>query len=492
MPPLAPNLPPVLESIVRQRRQRVAAAEQRVPLRQIQQELQERPPQPRDFAARLRTARVPAVIAELKRSSPSRGRMRESFPVPQLARSYEAAGASAISVLTEEDHFEGHLDYLRQARDAVSLPILRKDFIFSAYQVWESAWAGADAILLIASILDDAMLRQLAQTARQVGLATLCEVHNRQELRRALAAGADCMGVNNRDLGTLEVDLRTGEELGAHLPSGMLGVAESGLRTAADLVRMAEAGFEAFLIGESLMQAEDPGAALKQLLQGCQMPEVKICGLTDAADARAAAAAGAAALGFVFAPSPRRATLEQVRAIAAELPAGVRRVGVFAGAPVGEILATAQACGLDAAQLHGAYDPAQGRALNGRVAVWRAVAMPQGAHAALAWAPLAERFVLDHAGADGISGGSGVSFAWEQAASFARDLAHNLPAGAAAPSLMVAGGLNPANVGVALRHSGAAGADVASGVETSPGIKDHAAMAAFCRAARRAFRSAAA
>ncbi|MGH9474777.1 MAG: indole-3-glycerol phosphate synthase TrpC [Terriglobales bacterium] len=486
------NLPSVLEQIVRLRRNHVAAAEQRLPLLQIQKQLHDHPPQRRDFVAGLRCARQPAVIAELKRASPSRGRMREAFSVPALALAYQTAGARALSVLTEEPHFDGRLDYLQAARQATTLPILRKDFIFSLYQVWESAWAGADAILLIAALLDEGSLRQLVDIARQAGLATLCEVHSREELERARAAEPDCIGVNNRDLRSLTVDLRVAAELGPELPAAALGVAESGLRTPADLARMATAGFDAFLIGEGFMQAPDPGAALAQLLAGCRFPEVKICGLTRLSDAQAACAAGASALGFVFAPSPRRASVEQVRAWAAELPTEVLRVGVFAGAPVAEIQAVALACGLHAVQLHGAYTPAEARALTGQVTVWRAVAMPEGAPAALAWASVAERFVLDHAAADGVSGGSGTSFAWESAAQFAHDLAACSPARMRPPSLMVAGGLTPATVGEAVRRSGAGGADVASGVEQQPGIKDHASILAFCRAARRMLRSTAA
>lgn len=475
-------LPTILDKIVTRRREQVAVAARAISAQRLRTELRARPRQPRDFVAALRQARRPAIIAELKRASPSRGRIREDFDVAALARAYEAAGATALSVLTEEDHFEGRLEYLRIAREATGLPVLRKDFIFDAYQIWEAAWAGADAVLLIAAMLDDAHLKTLARTAKSAGLATLVEVHDARELERALSVDAGCVGVNHRDLRTFEVNLDLGRQLGPKLPPGALGVAESGLHTGADLARMAEAGFQAFLIGEQFMRAPDPGAALAALLAQCRLPFLKICGLTTREDALQACEAGANAVGFVFAPSPRRASVDQVRAFAPSLPADVARVGVFAGAPLAEIRAIAHACGLHAVQLHGAYLPSDAQQLAREVPVWRAVAMPQGMKTALAWAPFVERFVLDTPARDGVSGGSGATFNWR----LAREFAAQLPD--ARPQLLIAGGLTPDNVAAALRQSLADGADVASGVEFSPGHKSHGKVATFCRNARLAFR----
>ena len=480
----APAAPTILDTIVQGKRRRLAQAERLLPLAKLRSAVRDSRREPRDFLAALRNVHRPPVIAELKRASPSQGQMRSDFEVAALARAYEMAGATALSVLTEEDHFQGKLEYLTQARAATRLPVLRKDFIVSPYQVWEAAAAGADAVLLIAAILDDAKLAQLVRTAARAGLTALCEAHDLGEVERAARAGAECIGVNNRNLRTLRVDLATGEALGPKLPPAVLGVAESGLRSPADLERMARAGFQAFLIGEPFMQAADPGRALAELLAGCAVPLVKICGLTSRGDALQACAAGANAVGFVFAASPRRVTAEQVRSFAHELPAEVMRVGVFAGSSIAEIRMIANACGLHAAQLHGDYTPEEGRQLAAHVPVWRAVPMPQGAKAALAWAPFTEGFVLDTAGPDGL-GGRGMTFDWKAAHAFLE----SLPAAGPPKTVLVAGGLTPQNVAEALRASGAGGADVATGVEAAPGRKNPERVSAFCRTARLAFRA---
>ena len=227
---------------------------------------------PRGFAAALRekSRTGPAVIAELKKASPSRGEIRGSFHPSVLAAELAEAGAAALSVLTEEEHFQGSVANLAEASVAVELPCLRKDFIVSEYQVLESRAFSADAILLIVAALSDAELRTLHEAARQYSLDVLCEVHDADELKRALDLGFEVIGVNNRNLKTLEVNLDTAEELALLLPRGGLKVAESGIHSGADLRRLREAGYDAFLIGESLMKQEHPGEALKELLVGAK------------------------------------------------------------------------------------------------------------------------------------------------------------------------------------------------------------------------------
>ncbi|HEX8129879.1 MAG TPA: indole-3-glycerol phosphate synthase TrpC [Pyrinomonadaceae bacterium] len=207
------------------------------------------------------------VIAEIKRASPSLGDIRRDASPAQIALRYEAGGAAAISVLTEEDHFMGALEDLQEVRAATSLPLLRKDFIFDEWQLYEAAAARADALLLIAAALDDATLARLRRiTEDELGMDALVEVHTLEELRRAAVCGAGVIGVNNRNLHTFEVSLETSVELIEGAPPGALLVSESGLRTHADLRRLKSLGYQGFLIGETLMRAGDPAAALSALL----------------------------------------------------------------------------------------------------------------------------------------------------------------------------------------------------------------------------------
>jgi indole-3-glycerol phosphate synthase len=219
----------------------------------------------RDFAAAVSRDAI-NVIAELKPASPSRGIIRDPFDAPALAKSVESAGAAALSVLTEGEFFGGSLKNLRDARKEVSLPALRKDFIFDPWQVWETRANDADSFLLIVAALDDALLRDLIALGRELHMEPLVEVHTRAELDRALIAGSGIVGVNNRDLKTLTVRMETSYELIEDISDDCLAVAESGLRTHADLRDLRQAGFDAFLIGEHLMQSPDPAAALFQLL----------------------------------------------------------------------------------------------------------------------------------------------------------------------------------------------------------------------------------
>jgi indole-3-glycerol phosphate synthase len=224
---------------------------------------------PRGFARALRAkaASGPAIIAELKKASPSRGLIRAEFDAADLVRQMEAGGAAVLSVLTDEKFFQGSLENLRVASGAVRIPCLRKDFMVDEFQVLEARANGADAILLIVAALTDAELKTLGGSAKAHGLDVLCEVHDLVELDRAMVLDCECVGVNSRDLRTFEVSLDRACELAEKLPSSAVKVAESGIHTAADVKRLRAAGFEAFLIGESLMRQSRPGGALASLLR---------------------------------------------------------------------------------------------------------------------------------------------------------------------------------------------------------------------------------
>lgn len=219
----------------------------------------------RDFAAALRS-HTPAVIAEIKQASPSKGILVHNFDPVRIAHQYECGGAAAMSILTDESFFHGSLADLQAARAATSLPALRKDFTIAHSQIVEAAAHGADAILLIAAILSEREIRDFREAAAQYRMAAIVEVHNRRELDTAVAAGSDIIGVNNRDLTTFHVTLDTSLQLAEHIPAGALRISESGIHNSQDVARLRAAGFTAFLVGEHLMKSGDPAAALRELV----------------------------------------------------------------------------------------------------------------------------------------------------------------------------------------------------------------------------------
>jgi indole-3-glycerol phosphate synthase len=262
--------PDLLEAIVAATRARVDAAMARQPRSALERRAMARTPAAAAFAARLARSGSINVIAECKRRSPSRGVLRAAYDPVTIATGYEHAGAAAISVLTEPGFFDGSLEHLVAVRQAVGIPLLRKDFIVDEYQLLEARAAGADAILLIVAALDDRALVALSKSARELDLAALVEVHSSDECRRALDAGAGIIGVNNRDLRTLQVDLDASRRITELLPKAVIGISESGLKTPADLQAMKSLGYRAFLMGERFMVEPDPGAALAGLIESLE------------------------------------------------------------------------------------------------------------------------------------------------------------------------------------------------------------------------------
>jgi indole-3-glycerol phosphate synthase len=257
----------VLDRIVAATRARVAESRRAADLRELERRAE------RHVARGFRKALCSkgrdgiAVIAELKKASPSKGLIRASFDPVELARELETAGAAALSVLTDEEFFQGSLENLRKASAAVGIPCLRKDFIVDEFQLLEARANFADAVLLIVAALTQVELETLARGAQKHGLDVLCETHDSDELQRALDAGCDLIGVNTRDLRTFKVDLQTAFDLAPKFPAGVVRVAESGIHSADDVVRLREVGYDAFLVGESLMRAERPGETLRELMR---------------------------------------------------------------------------------------------------------------------------------------------------------------------------------------------------------------------------------
>jgi indole-3-glycerol phosphate synthase len=257
-------MPASLDQILAATRRRVAQTKPGTDLRELESRAQAH--EPRGFRRALKIFDGPAVIAELKKASPSRGLIRAEFDAASLAAELEAAGAAALSVLTDEEFFQGSIENLRRASAATKLPCLRKDFIVDEFQLLEARANCADAILLIVAALTQKELVTLATRARELGLDVLCEAHDREELNRAIDAGCDLIGINNRDLRTFKVDIETAVRLAEFMPKDAVRVAESGIDSGDDIVKLRAAGYHAFLIGESLMKAQSPGGALRSLL----------------------------------------------------------------------------------------------------------------------------------------------------------------------------------------------------------------------------------
>lgn len=404
--------------------------------------------------------RWPGFILECKAASPSAGVLIADYDPARLARSY-AGIADAVSVLTEPDFFGGDLEHLARVRECMDVPVLRKDFIIGPDEVREARAHGADAVLLMLSVLDDGTWRACHEAAAALGMDVLTEVHDEAELARALALGAPIIGINNRDLKTLKVDLAVTERLAPTIPAGRRIVCESGIATRADINRLAPL-VDGFLIGTRLSRHGRPGHAARELAAG----RVKVCGLTRSSDARSAWLAGAVMGGLIFAPdSPRRLDAEAARQVQAGAP--LDWVGVFRDQPPAEIASLARTLALTAVQLHGNEDVAYARelgdALPAGCEIWKAV--PGRAPLPEPEALGADRLVLD-TGRDGRLGGSGVAF--DAAALAGCDLG----------GFVLAGGIGADNVKAAARL-GPWMLDVNSGVESAPGLKEAASLGAL-------------
>ncbi len=272
--------PDILKTILRRKTEELIERSRRVPIREMSQRAAARSPA-RGFSEAL-TRRVragePAVIAEIKRASPSKGLLRQDYRPREIARSYETGGAAALSILTDSDFFQGADAHLSEARDACKLPVLRKDFTIDAYQVYEARAIGADCILLIVSCLGDAQLAELSGLAAHLNMDVLVEVHDADELDRALALDPVLLGINNRDLRSFETSLDTTLKLLGRVPAGVIVVTESGIHTPEDVALMRRHGVDAFLVGEAFMRADDPGKKLAELFSAVKAPRTNASG----------------------------------------------------------------------------------------------------------------------------------------------------------------------------------------------------------------------
>ena len=254
-----------LQKILETKREEIQGRKVLLPLSELKRRLAESPP-PLDFDGAIRS-RDRALVAEVKRSSPSRGRIREDFDPVAIARIYAEGGAAAVSVLTESRFFEGRDSFLRDIRQNIGLPLLRKDFIIDPYQIYETRFLGGDALLLITRALDDGRLKEFIRLSSELGLASLVEIHDEADLEKALSSGAGIIGINNRDLSTFATDLEVSLRLAPLVPQGRTVISESGIRSRSDIQRLESAGIHAFLVGETLMREKDIGRKMKELLR---------------------------------------------------------------------------------------------------------------------------------------------------------------------------------------------------------------------------------
>ncbi len=479
-----------LSEIIEVKRRRVAAAKTCQPLERVRDLAHEvrRRRGAHELVQALSDMSRPSIIAEFKRRSPSKGKINEHADPEAVAQMYESGGAAAISVLTEEDYFEGSLHDLRRVRTAISLPVLRKDFIFDEYQVYESAASGADGLLLIVAALDDETLKRLRTIAEdELGLDALVEVHTKPELDRAIKCGARLIGVNNRNLHTFEVSIETSVLLARAAPRDAILISESGL-TPDEVRRLRVAGYNGFLVGETLMRAANPAQAVRDFIGTpepwpSRTPFTKICGITNVADARAAIDAGADMLGFNFyRRSPRfidsNVAREIIEAIRSNGPArsSVKAVGVFVNEAVKDVIRIAASDRLDGIQLHGDEGVEFCAELkNGTFKPFVIKVVRTGQTVDLA---KLEQYAVDGFMVDAydpqLRGGTGRTADW----TLAREAAKKLP------RVFLAGGLSPENVGDAIAAVRPYAVDACSSLEISPGKKDHARMREFVAAVR--------
>ena len=447
----------VLAKIVADKAIWVAARKQQQPLASFQNDVQ---PSQRSFYDALRGTRT-AFILECKKASPSKGVIRDDFDPARIANVYKHY-ASAISVLTDEKYFQGSFDFLPIVSQIAPQPILCKDFIIDAYQIYLARFHQADACLLMLSVLDDEQYRQLAAVAHSLNMGVLTEVSNEEELERAIALKAKVVGINNRDLRDLSIDLNRTRQLAPRLGHDVTVISESGINTNAQVRELAHFA-NGFLIGSAMMSHDDLNAAVRRVLLG----ENKVCGLTRAQDAQAAYEAGAIYGGLRFVPaSPRAVRVEQAREVIAAAP--LSYVGVFRNTPQAEVIALAATLSLSAVQLHGDEDQTYIDALRAElpdsVQIWKALSVadtlpPRNLNHV-------DKYLFDNG-----QGGTGQRFDW------------SLLQGQDLSNVMLAGGLSADNC-VDAAKSGCAGLDFNSGVESKPGIKDASKLASVFQTLR--------
>ncbi|QIQ20263.1 bifunctional indole-3-glycerol-phosphate synthase TrpC/phosphoribosylanthranilate isomerase TrpF [Zophobihabitans entericus] len=448
MPILTDNIKhsTVLTKIVQDKAIWLEKQKHRLPLTQFESHINT---QTRDFYQALKQPR-PVFILECKKASPSKGLIRADFDVEQIGTAYKPY-ADVISVLTDDPYFQGDFSYLKIMHDTVPQPVLCKDFIIDPYQIYLARYYQADAILLMLSVLDDEQYQILSQLAHQLNMGVLTEASTEEEVTRAINLKAKVIGINNRNLRNLSVDLNRVKQLSTAIPKETTIISESGIYTHKQVQELSPFA-NGFLIGSALMEEEDLSNAVRKVIFG----ENKVCGLTNPQDAQAVYQAGSFYGGLIFVKtSPRVVTVDQAREIIQSVP--LNWVGVFRDEAIPTIADIAKELKLTAVQLHGQEDghyiELLAKSLPKHCQIWQAVTIKD--HVPACDNPLVKRYIFDNG-----AGGTGQRFNWQ--------LLKHSPLN----SVLLAGGINPENVQQALSY-GCLGVDINSGVESKPGIKDH-------------------
>ncbi|MCO7050625.1 bifunctional indole-3-glycerol-phosphate synthase TrpC/phosphoribosylanthranilate isomerase TrpF [Proteus terrae] len=435
----------VLNAIVKDKAEYLIVRKANQPLSEFVHQIE---PSTRSFYQAL-TQPNTVFILECKKASPSKGLIRADFDPATIAKIYQPY-AAAISVLTDEKHFQGSFDYLRQVSQAVHQPVLCKDFIIDEYQIYLARFYQADAILLMLSVLDDEQYRALSAVAHQLNMGVLTEVSTEEERQRAINLNAKVIGINNRDLRDLSIDLARTQQLSQGLPQDAIVISESGIHTHQQVQELSQYA-NGFLVGSALMSQDNIDQAVRALVLG----KHKVCGLTRTQDVKAVYQAGAYYAGLIFAEkSPRKVTLSQAQELIIQAPLAF--VGVFQNQPIELICDYAEKLNLSAIQLHGQEDAQFIEQLHQKIQpnceIWQAINMAN--HTDIHPVALVNKYVLDNG-----TGGTGTTFNWQKIPNTLREKA------------LLAGGLNSENCLDAVK-TGCIGLDFNSGVESAPGIKD--------------------
>ena len=424
-------------------------------------------------------------ICEVKKASPSKGIIAEHFPYLDIAKEYEFAGAAAISVLTEPDFFKGDKKYLQEIASTVKIPVLRKDFIIDEYQIYQAKVWGASAILLICACLDVPTLTKFRELADSLGLSSLVEAHDENEVQMAIDCGARIIGVNNRNLKDFTVDVQNSVRLRNLVQDDVIFVSESGLETPEDIQVLRDNNIGVALMGETFMRSPNKVEKLAYLYGPTYYtPKVKMCGISKVETIPAVVEAKPDYMGLVFAPSKRQVTVEQAKILIEELHRGyakkygsdtehdkndtIKTVGVFVNETIDNLVTIANEANLDAVQLHGDEDEAFIQSLKERtnVEVWKAIQIRSAADAE-AWIDSSADMLLFDAYHKDERGGTGEVFDWSSLDAFERPF-------------MLAGGIDSTNVARAIRTVRPYGIDISSGIETN-GVKDDEKITAFTK-----------